>query len=110
MRSRSGVACDSPRSFAPPHHNGGVERSRCVDRLPIDISKMVVLPYAVVGQAGRRRSRPSHVLGSASERYGQGLQRTSGRRCPNGLALVGGSPGKGGHCVTLGDTVRPASP
>ena len=30
------------RSSAPPHHNAGIERPRCVDRLPNHISKMVV--------------------------------------------------------------------
>ena len=51
--SEAPIARRSLRSSVPTRHTMGIERPRCVDRLPSHISKTMV-PYAVVDQKPRR--------------------------------------------------------
>ena len=86
--SRFPVARRSLRSSVPTRHTTGIERPRCVDRLPSHISKMVVSTVSGCGyistkqddrcrravqcKRGNRRSR-----GSTSSHYG--LRSSRGR-------------------------------
>ena len=52
--SEAPMARRSLRSSVPTHHTTGIERPRCVDRLPSHISKMVVSTVCGGGRAGVR--------------------------------------------------------
>ena len=85
---------------APPSHDTGIAKPRCVERLPSDISKMVVSTVAVVGCvrldcelfAGRSYYRGGVGLPRAAIPYLYRLSRQAPAQCEWERTIYGSIP------------------